>query len=374
MFIQHYYPFVGGAERQLQALTGAFPRFGVEALVITRRLPGPDFPPYEVVASAPVYRIALRGGHVLRSVSYTIGALGVVWRERKRIDVLHAHELLSPTTTAVLAKLVIRRPVVAKVLGGGAMGDVPKLLSKPLGRTRMALFKRLVDRFLCVSDEIAQQLLAAGVPDDKLVRLANGVDTSVYAPAWPEQRARLRTELGLPDAPLVIYSGRLAPEKGPRLLARAWGQVHARRPDAHLVVLGEGPERDALVAPKASNIHLLGSQSNVLAYLQAADIFVLPSEREGLSNALLEAMATGLACVATRVGGTPELVTDGESGLLVAPNDADALAEALLRTIGDAPLRARLGAAARAFVTARYSLDAVIAQLRTLYITLTRDG
>src|SRR5262245_27200545 len=116
MFIQHYYPFVGGAERQLQALIRVFPPFGVAAHVITRRLAGPEYAPYALVEGMPVYRMRLRGGHVLRSLSYTVGALAVVWRRRRAIDVLHAHELLSPTTTAVLAKLLIRRPVVAKVL------------------------------------------------------------------------------------------------------------------------------------------------------------------------------------------------------------------------------------------------------------------
>src|SRR5689334_5447896 len=79
MFIQHYHPFVGGAERQLQALTRVFPRFNVRSIVITRRLAGPGFPPRETVAGASVYRIALRGGRILRSLSYTLGALRIVW-------------------------------------------------------------------------------------------------------------------------------------------------------------------------------------------------------------------------------------------------------------------------------------------------------
>jgi glycosyltransferase involved in cell wall biosynthesis len=312
----------------------------------------------------------LRGGHALRSISYTLGALRLVYRLRKTIDILHAHELLSPTTTAVAAKLLIHRPVVAKVLGGGAMGDVPKLLSKPFGRVRMALFRWLVDRFICVSEEIVAQLRTAGVPERKLVRIPNGVDTDLYAPISADERERLRLALELPAAPLVIYTGRLSPEKGVRVLADAWSRVLDRCPDAHLVLLGEGPEREALTARELPQAHLLGTRQNVVSYLHCSDVFVLPSEREGLSNALLEAMAAGLGCVATNVGGTPELITDGVTGALVPAGQAEALADMLVRYLTDAELRGRTGRAAREYVCAHYSLRAVAEQLVSVYRSL----
>lgn len=371
MFIQHYHPFVGGAERQLQALTSSFQHIGVRTVVITRRLAGPEFTPRETVAGALVFRVALRGGHVLRSVTYTLGALQTIWGYRRQIDVLHAHELLSPTTTAVLAKLLIRRPVVAKVLGGGSMGDVPKLLSKPLGHLRMRIFKRLVDRFICVSSEIAEQLRAVGVPESKLIRITNGVNSAMYLPAEAGDQLAARAALGLARGPMVLFSGRLAPEKGLRTLSTAWRTVQATHPDAQLVIVGEGPEREFLESSATPGMRLVGKQTNVRDYLRAADVFVLPSQLEGLSNALLEAMSTALACVATPVGGTTELIANEQTGLLAAYGQSDVLATALSRALDDEQLRARLGSAARAFVVEHYSLETTAQALASLYHSLT---
>nr|MBF6591510.1 glycosyltransferase family 4 protein [Ktedonobacterales bacterium] len=365
--IQAYHPFVGGAERQLQSLTSVLPALGVHTTVITRRLPGPGFAPLSAVEGARVYRVRLRGGHVLKSVSYTLGALGILWRHRREVDILHAHELLSPTTTAVLAKLLLRRPVIVKVLGGGAMGDIPKLLAKPLGRVRMALFTRLVDRFLCVSAEIAEQLTAAGVVPEKLVHIPNGVDTDLFVPVPADERLARRARLGLPDGPLAVYVGRLSAEKGVRPLAEAWALVRRRCPGAQLYLLGDGPERAAIEQLRLPTLHLPGGSDQVVSYLQAADLFVLASEREGLSNALLEAMSAGLACVATSVGGTPEIVEDGRTGVLVPAGDVERLAEALTRVLEDEALRTRLGHAARDAVVQRYSLRSVAERLRAVY-------
>jgi glycosyltransferase involved in cell wall biosynthesis len=367
MFIQQYYPFIGGAERQLQALTRVFPSLGVRTLIFTRRLVGAGYAPTSVIEGARIYRVRLFGGHVLRSLSYTAGVLRLVIRHRRAIDILHAHELLSPATTAVAAKLFIRRPVVVKVLQGGERGEIPRLLAKPFGRTRMALFRRSVDRFICISEEIVAQLRAQGIPEEKLVRIPNGVDTELYAPLAPEERGRLRASLGLPAGPLVIFTGRLVPEKGLGVLADAWSSVLAQVPDAHLIVLGEGPEREMLAARELPRMHLLGPQQAVMRYLQCGDVFVLPSEREGLSNALLEAMATGLGCVATRVGGAPDLITDGVSGWLVPPGDATALAAELVRALGDGDARARAGHAAREYVRAHHALRSIAEQYLAMY-------
>jgi glycosyltransferase involved in cell wall biosynthesis len=368
MLIQHYYPFVGGAERQLQSLTSVLPLLQVQTSVLTRRLAGPEFTPLAAVNGATVYRIGVHGGYALRSLTYTARSLQVIWRHRREIDILHAHELLSPTTTAVLAKLLIRKPIVAKVLGGGPAGDVPKLLHKRLGKTRMRLFRHLVDRFICVSDEIADQLLAAGVAPGKLVRLPNGVDTEAFHPASPEEKSRLRALHGLPEAPLVIYTGRLALEKGLRRLLEGWSRLRSRCPDAHLLIVGEGPERAEILERGFDTVHLLGNREDVAELLRAADVFALPSDREGLSNALLEAMATGLPCVATAVGGTRELLTDRIDGILVQPDaDGSSLADAVELALADAELRSRLGAAARQRVESDFSLRAVAGKLRDVY-------
>src|SRR5262249_38136216 len=147
--------------------------------------------------------------------------------------------------------------------------------------------------------------------------------------------------------------------------------VETRCPDAHLIILGTGSEEQALAASQTPHLQLLGARDDVADYLRAADVFVLPSEREGLSNALLEAMATGMACVATAVGGTPEVIADDIAGLLVPAGQARVLAEALVRALSDAELRARLGGTAREHVARVYSLDSAASLLRELYDAVT---
>ncbi|HEX6800279.1 MAG TPA: glycosyltransferase family 4 protein [Ktedonobacterales bacterium] len=373
MLIQRFHPFVGGAERQLQALSERFPAHGVSVRIITRRLAGPDYPPFSTVAGAEVYRIRNAGGYAGRSLSYTIGALWLLWRRRRDVDVLHAHELLSPATTAVLAKLMVRRPVVVKVLRGGSDGDVSVLRSKRLGSFRLALLRRLVDRFICINGEIADELLAAGVPQEHLIAIPNGVDSKRFTPATAAERLAARHMLGIADKQVVMFAGRLAPEKGLDILADAWSQVLLAHPNAQLAVLGTGPMADQLARRALPGLRLFGVREDMARCLQAADVFVLPSAAEGLSNALLEAMSSGLTCVATEVGAAGKLLGDDERGLLVPPGNAAALAAALNRALADDALRTRLGTCARAHVVAHYSLDSVTRRLRALYDDVIAD-
>src|SRR6266540_5380488 len=135
MLIQSYYPRVGGAETNLQALIPLLRRRGMDVMVVTRRYPG--MAGRATVAGGPVYRMPMAGGRIGRSLSFTLASLEFVARHRRGVDVIHAHELLSPTTAAVLAKMVLGRPVVAQVIRGGLLGDVAVLRKKELGYQRL---------------------------------------------------------------------------------------------------------------------------------------------------------------------------------------------------------------------------------------------
>jgi len=242
------------------------------------------------------------------------------------------------------------------------------LRAKRFGRARMALLARFVDRFICISDEIANDLTAAGVALDKLARIPNGVDTIAYAPTDEADRQRMRQQVGVPaEAPVAIFTGRLIPKKGLRDLAAAWASVVEQQPNAHLLIVGTGPEAEVLQAMSAPNVHLLGARQDIPDLLRASDIFVLPSQAEGLSNALLEAMASGLACVGSDVGGTRDLLQHERNGVLVPYGDQPALARELIRLISNSHLRRALGSAARQTIERDYSLESVAQRLRALY-------
>jgi glycosyltransferase involved in cell wall biosynthesis len=176
------------------------------------------------------------------------------------------------------------------------------------------------------------------------------------------------------DGPLVACVARLKPEKALGDLLRAAATLQAAHPGLRVVVAGAGPEEAALralVGELDAPVELLGARGDVGAVLAAADAFCLPSRYEGLPLSVLEAMQAGLACVVTRVGGIPDVITDERTGLLVPPSDPAALAAALARVLDDAELRSRLGTAAAAHVRETCSPTAVARRYADLYERMT---
>lgn len=220
------------------------------------------------------------------------------------------------------------------------------------------LLSRWVREFTCVSRDLERWLR-----DDLRIRrpvtqVYNGVDTDVFAPG--EQPSPLRAELGLPAGAFVLGSvGRLDPIKDHPTLFRAVASLRERGLPAELLVVGDGPERERLEGLAGGGVHLLGDRRDVPELLRALDVFALTSQNEGLSNTILEAMASGLPVVATRVGGNPELVEDGRSGVLVDVGRPEALADALAAYVDLARRRAH-GEAGRARVLERFSVRQMV--------------
>ncbi|MBI3243732.1 MAG: glycosyltransferase family 4 protein [Chloroflexi bacterium] len=360
MIIQGYHPLVGGAERQLAAVAPLLQARGVDVHILTRRYPG--LAAFEMIGGVPVHRLPIPGPKAVASAVFTLAALPLLWRLRPHV--IHAYSLFSPATTAVTAKRLLGAPVVVKVLRGGALGDVIRLQQKSSGEGRMALFRKQVDAFVVISQEIDAELAAAGVPPERRVFLPNGVDIGHFAPA---DKQALRSKLGLPGAPIVVFAGRLAAEKRVDQLLALWPAARAAHAGATLLIIGTGEQELALKRAAGEGVQFVGQVDDVAPYLKAADLFVLPSSTEGLSNAMLEAMATGLPVVATSVGGTTDLITPGENGLLVPPDSPPALQEALLTLLADEARRTEMGRRGREQVLGDYALPAVAGRLRNLY-------
>jgi glycosyltransferase involved in cell wall biosynthesis len=261
-----------------------------------------------------------------------------MWRALRRAargaDVVHAHWLL----TAAAARFG-GRPFVVTLHGSGSAG---RFSDVELARRRPGLVRALLRpaaAVICVSETVAAAVRAAGV---EVIVIPNGV--------------RVPEEVGSPaEPPEVLYVGRLAPEKNVDTLVEALG-------DLNLVVAGDGPLRD--LVPNA-----LGAvpHAEVDRLLERASVVVAPSEREGFGLAAAEAMAFGRPVVAAAGGGLLELVSDGETGLLVPPRDAAALRAAVERLLADPELRERLGSAARARARDRFGWDAVIERTLDIY-------
>ena len=225
---------------------------------------------------------------------------------------------------------------------------------------------RWVREYTCVSQQMTTWLRDLVRIRKPITQIYNGVDETTYQPGPGDES--LRREIGLPDGSLVIGTvGRLDPIKDYPSLLRAFTVLRRDRPDSHLVIVGEGAERSALEQLAGEGTHFLGDRQDVPSLFRLFDVFVLPSINEGISNTILEAMASGRPVVATRVGGNLELVQDGETGRLVHPRSPDELASAIADYLSDAELRQRHGDAARSLVLRRFSISSMVAGYEEVY-------
>jgi sugar transferase (PEP-CTERM/EpsH1 system associated) len=227
-----------------------------------------------------------------------------------------------------------------------------------------------VDRFIAVSRELETYLVSdVGVAREKVVRITNGVDVERFRPV--EERR---------DGPVVVGSvTRMEEVKDPLTLARAFVKLLKRGVEARLVLVGDGAlleeVRRILDQGNASrHVTFAGSREDVPELLRSFDVFALSSRVEGISNTILEAMATGLPVVATRVGGNEELVEDGVTGTLVPPRDPEALAHALAGYVGNARLRREQGLRARSRAEKEFGLEAMVARYLGVYDGLLATG
>jgi L-malate glycosyltransferase len=371
--IAYFHPFESGAERQALAQGEELVRLGHTVHVVTHRMPG--VPADEIVRGIRVHRwVRSSKKGALFSVTFVASALGALRRLRacEGFDLIHTHQALWEGVAAGAARLggVRGMPTVVQPASSGYYGEAEELL-----RTRGAgLLRRVIlrnDAFVAISADIERQWLGLGVPPARMVRIASGVDSRHYAPG-PSQ-----SEVDLPPRPRVVFTGRLHPQKNLDVLIDAWPAV-SRATGANLILVGHGPERERVEAKAraggvADLIRFTGPVADPADLLRAADVFVLPSVAEGMSNSLLEAMATGLPCVASDIGGNQDLLGPGEAGMLVEPESPDRWAEALIGLLNDPARRRRLGDSARRRIEDEYAVDRVVGRYVALYRRLLEE-
>lgn len=361
-----FLPSVGGIQTQTFELGLALVAAGARVRVLTRWHAGTAR--HEERDGVEVVRVGR--GDATRAVatgSFVAAATAHLVSHRRAFDVIHAHQLLSPATVALAAGALGGSPIVLNPHACGPSGDVQLLQASRAGRLRLEAARRRAHAFVSISPAIHAELLGAGIDPARIHDVPNGVDLRRFCPATSGEQARLRAELRLPRGPLAVYAGRLAREKGIDVLLGAWRRVVAAVPDASLLILGDGAEAARVFREAAAVQGILarGAVPDVAPYLRASDVSVLPSRTEGLPVALLEAMACGLRCVATRTPGAAEVLGPGRTGWQVPTEDAPALAAALVEALrtGDPAI----GEAARARVKERYDLTAVARRYLVLY-------
>jgi glycosyltransferase involved in cell wall biosynthesis len=365
LVVDGFYPATGGAEKQVRTLAKAFTAAGHAVEVVAPQL-DIKLPTADSVDGVPLTRLSYP--HIkLLGAAFLCARYGVwIWTRRRDFDAIHVNMAKNLAAVSGLVRPFIPATVTVKISGAwefdGGLLD-PKLRRRPIQRLYNWCVRR-VDNIQCVSEYTREMLRAAGYPDASLRMIPNAVDLARFKPP-------LRTVREPGATMTVAYVGRIRPVKGVKVLVDSWPKV-VPASNARLVIAGDGADRAALAeSARASGVgntvEFMGEVSDVPAVLARADIYVQPSFQEGLPNAVLEAMAMGLPIVATRVSGNEDVVSDGENGVLVPPGDPDALAAALRRLIADPALAARMGRRSREIVESRFSLPAVLTQLRDAY-------
>ncbi|MFC2078682.1 glycosyltransferase family 4 protein [Candidatus Bipolaricaulota bacterium] len=373
MYIPSFYPVVGGAERQAQMLAGLLVRQHQHAFVLTRRLG--ELLRSEEIDGVPVHRV-LAGSHPL---VFALSSSLRLLQLRHTYDVIHTHTLNSPALVACCVGKLLRKRVIIKIPRTGKGSFLESLQGSLSGRLRMAFMKHTADAFIALNREAELTLQKRGVGSEKIVCIPNGVDAESFCPAGSEnEKAALRRELGLPQGSIGIFVGRLIPRKRADLIIDAWKKIGEIVPDSYLLIIGEGPEREELkrqihLLNLDNNVRLLGNldQGAVRKHLQAADIFILSSESEGVPNAMLESMSVGLAVIATRIGGTDGILSAGENGLVFEVGDTEELQRKLIHVLKNKEYRGILGRMARETIIDSLSLEAIAAEYILLYKRLS---
>lgn len=243
--------------------------------------------------------------------------------------------------------------------------DDPEGLNSIRLKTRRFI-DRWVREYTCVSLHLKRWLLDIAKVKGKVNQIYNGVDIQIFCPG--KEGGKIRSELGIPEKSFVAgVVGRLVPIKNHVTLFKAFAEVKRLCPDTKLLVVGDGPERDHLKHLGYENVIFLGNRTDIPDILQAIDVFVLPSLNEGISNTILEAMASGLPVVVTKVGGNPELVEDGTTGILVPSKDSSAMASALISYLHNPALRFSHGEAGRRRVIEAFSIENMVRGYETVY-------
>jgi glycosyltransferase involved in cell wall biosynthesis len=362
-------PIVGGYERAAERLSAALCRAGCRVTVITERR-DKKWPWNEVVDEVSIVRlwcIYRKGFHVLTSlISFAIFLL----TKGSRYHVFHVHQYGYHAALAVIVGCLLRKPVIIKVTCTSTEGIARTLASCRFSRPVMALH-RAVSACIVTSAEAECEAIQFGIPKERTYLLPNGIDIDEFTPAIDSTKLHLRIQLGITRSLVVLYAGRLAAFKNVGGLIESWSEIH-RDVDALLVVVGDGPLRSTLEAKcrclgLESSVRFVGQQSDVIPWYQVADVFVLSSLYEGLSNSLLEAMSCGLSVASTRVSGSVDIFADVDIGELTSPGDAKAMASALARLLADPVRRATCGSRARAYAKAKYSIHSVAKATSELY-------
>ncbi len=365
MLLEGHFPSMGGAERQLEAVSRGLQQRGHQVTLVLPQMDHSQPAGASHLDGLSLWRIGYPAVPLFGSLLLMIRLAWLLWRWRQRYAAIHVHIAHNMGAVAALMGGLLGKPVVLKFSGWWELERGSLRRDGGLASRFARLLLRRASAVQAISQHIAGELVEQGFSPARIHWIPNGVVTDRF-----EHIVRPKP-MALP--PTVVFVGRLVAEKGLTCLLRAWREAGLGASAWRLRLVGGGWQEDELRALCSELgldhcVDFVGPSSDVERHLAEADVGVLPSRAEGLSNTLLEYMASGLPVIATRISGSEDFVVSGRNGWLCEPGDVAGLAAALRAATGLVESeRVALGAQARADLIERASLPAVLTGLTQLY-------
>ena len=367
-----YPPVIGGSEIEAQRVCAGMIRRGHRMEVLC--CGGDPMPPQSRWTDPYGVPVRMFGSGQGKRNDH-IYAIGVVWtllKEYRHFDIVY---FLMPGLQVAYGVPLARLLGLQSVMKFSGSNDLKDALRSTIGPFEVAAIRRWCYKTMVLNDAMVSEAMSAGFDRDQLFWMPNPVDTETYRPCSPSEKLRLRSGLGLPqDGEVIAFVGRLAPEKELPSLVSAFALVATQHPAARLVLVGDGVmrqelEQQATTLGVRDRVVFPGMQNpdQICHWLQASDIYTLVSRREGLPVSLIEAMSVGLPSVVTDLPANAQLVEHGRHGFHARVNDAQGIADGILRLLTDPELRRQFSAAARPAVVQRFSVETVLDRYEELF-------
>ena len=286
-------------------------------------------------------------------------SLFFLWRKRKNFDIIHAHTMEWSAIVAVRLGKWLNKPVIIK---DSTMNGFQSLSRFPSGIPHQRIVAKRA-HFVAMTEIIFQNLVKSGIPSEKITKIPNGIVTD----------GPFEIPIRKPASPSVLFVGNLTqqPAKGVDILFRAWSIVHESYPSANLQIIGDGVtnayQKFVYELGIGDTVHFLGKKSDLMAYHREASVFVLPSRREGMSNALMEAMLYAIPCVATDISGSQDLIQDKVNGMLVLPAHVESLAAGIIYLLANTKEAYEMGKKARETIVEEFDIRKIAGKYILLY-------
>lgn len=369
----------GGVQKNSHLLLGELNKRKIKTFVCARNYY--NLPKNEEKNGTHFHRSPVFGNSMaINSVIYLLDSFFWLIRNRKKYNVIHCQQMFAPAMVAAIASFIIKKPILVRVTTVGELGEVKHIRQMPFSKIRLRLLRR-ISKWVALTEEMKREIETLGIAPENIEIIYNSTDIPVESAFEEKTRIYYRKNLNLDYEKIVVFVGRLSEEKGLDILINAWKIVGEKYAQANLLLLGEGGKYrnvESEIKELVSNlklgevVHFVGHVANPKEYLLASDAFVLPSRTEGMSNALVEAMACGAAIITTNLPAMLELCEHGKNALIVKLDSVSELSQAIIKLFEEPQTAYNLACSAKRKAEKDLSVETMVSKYLKLYREMIR--